>query len=167
MNKAFVKILSTFFPNQVANFAYKQLTNTQVRKLRPTELKVLDKAEKEHFQFKDFDIQTYKWQGGTEKVLLIHGWEGQAGNFADLIEKLIDQNYTVFAFDGPYHGFSSKGRTSLFEFTELAGTFIRKLGVSKLVSHSFGGVATTFALFNNLDLKIDRYVLLTTPDKFL
>jgi hypothetical protein len=41
------------------------------------------------------------------------------------------------------------------------------LGIAKLVSHSFGGVATTFALFNNLDLHIDKYVLLTTPDKFL
>jgi len=44
---------------------------------------------------------------------------------------------------------------------------IRKYGVKKLVSHSFGGIATTYALFNNPDLNIDRYVLLTTPDKFM
>jgi pimeloyl-ACP methyl ester carboxylesterase len=167
LKKTFIKILSVLFPNKVANFAYKQLTNPQIRKLRPNELTVLESAEKERFQFKDFDIQTYKWQGGTEKILLIHGWEGQAGNFADLVKRLVEKNYTVYAFDGPSHGFSSKGQTSLFEFTELAGILIRKFGVSKLVSHSFGAVAATFALFNNLDLKIDKYVLLTTPDKFL
>lgn len=167
MNKTFVRFLSKLFPNQVANFAYRQLTSPQIRKLRPNELKVLESAERENFQFKSFNIRTYTWRGGAERVLLIHGWEGQAGNFADLIEKLVQRNYTVFAFDGPSHGFSSKGRTSLFEFTELVGILIRKLGVCKLVSHSFGGVATTFALFNNLDLKIHKYVLLTTPDKFL
>jgi len=167
MKKILVKTLSILFPNQVANFAYQQLTNPQIKKIRSNELKVLNKAEKENFQFKDFDIQTYRWHGGTDKILLIHGWEGQTGNFADLIERFVEQNYTVYAFDGPSHGFSSIGRTSLFEFTELAGILIRKFGVSKLVSHSFGAVAVTYALVINPDLKIDKYVLLAPPDTFL
>lgn len=166
MKKTLVKILSTLLPNQVAKFAYKQLTNPQIKKLRPHEQEVLDKSQKEILKFRDFDIQLYTWLGGHETVLLIHGWEGQAGNFADLIEKLGEQNYTVYAFDAPSHGMSSKGKTSLFEFTELVGVLIRKWGVSKLVSHSFGGVATTYALFSNPDLKMSKYVLLTTPDKF-
>jgi pimeloyl-ACP methyl ester carboxylesterase len=166
MKNSIVKILSNLFPNQVVNFAYNQLTNPQIKKLRQHELAVLDKAQKDILSFKGFDIQTYTWQGGAEKILLIHGWEGQAGNFADLIEQLLEANYTVHAFDGPSHGFSSRGATSLFEFTELVGLFIKKHNVKKLVSHSFGGVATTFALFNNKDLVIDKYVLLTTPDKF-
>jgi pimeloyl-ACP methyl ester carboxylesterase len=166
MNKNLVKILSNLFPNQIVNFAYKQLTNPQIKKLRPNELEVLDTAQKEIYKFQNFDIQTYTWQGGDDKVLLIHGWEGQAGNFSDLIKKLVEQNYTVYAFDAPSHGFSSKGSTSLMEFTELVGILIRKFEVFNLVSHSFGGVATTFALSKHKDLKIDKYVLLTTPDKF-
>jgi len=38
--------------------------------------------------------------------------------------------------------------------------------VDTIVSHSFGGVATTYALFQNKDVHIKKYVLLTTPDKF-
>ena len=167
MNKKIIKILSKLFPNQVANFAYRQLTNPQIKKLRDHELKVLDKAVRASFKFKDFTIQTYNWQGSNEKILLIHGWEGQAGNFAELVEKLINANYNVFAFDGPSHGYSSKGSTSLFEFTELVGVLIKEFKVTKLISHSFGGVATTYALSKNLDLKIDKYVLLATPDKFM
>ena len=72
----------------------------------------------------------------------------------------------MHAFDAPSHGFSSKGKTSLFEFTELVGVLIRRYDVRNLISHSFGGVATTYALFKNQDLQIDKYVLLTTPDKF-
>ncbi|TAE76002.1 MAG: alpha/beta hydrolase [Bacteroidetes bacterium] len=167
MKKLVIKIISSIFPNQVASFAYKQLTNPQITKLRSNELVVLDKSEKEILKFQDFDIQLYTWKGGSDKVLLIHGWEGQAGNFADIIEKLIEQNYTVYAFDAPSHGFSSKGKTSLFEFTELVAILIRKYGVTKLISHSFGGVATTYALFNNQDIKINKYLLLTVPDKFI
>ncbi len=161
-----VSLASALFPKAVSSFAYTQLTNPQLRKLRENELRTLDKAKKEVFKFKDFDIRLYTWKGGEKKVLLIHGWEGQAGNFSDLIEELLVNDYTVYAFDGPSHGFSSKGKTSLFEFAELVGVLIRKFMVRDLVSHSFGGVATTYGLYNNKDLEIDKYVLLTTPDKF-
>ncbi len=166
MQKAFIKLLSILLPGVVTNLAYRQLTNPQIRKLRDNEIDTLNKAEKNVLPFKGFDIQTYKWGSGSESVLLIHGWEGQAGNFSDLIEKLLENNYTVYAFDGPSHGFSSKGKTSLFEFTELVGVCIEKFNVRKLISHSFGGVATTYALKANKDLKMDKYVLITTPDRF-
>lgn len=167
MIKKITYFVSTLFPNLVVNYAYKQLTNPQVKKLRPNEIDVLNTSNKETISFKGFDIQLYTWQGGEDKILLIHGWEGQAGNFADLIPMLIEKNYTVYTFDAPSHGYSSRGRTSLFEFTELVGILIRKYEVKKLISHSFGGVATTYALFTNKDLCIDKYVLFTTPDKFI
>ncbi len=166
MKKNLVQIASYLFPKIITSFAYNQLTNPQVRKLRKNEINTLNKADKEKYRFKDFEIQLYTWKGGDKKVLLIHGWEGQAGNFSDLIRELLRNGYTVYAFDGPSHGFSSKGNTSLFEFIELVGVLIRKYKVNLLVSHSFGGVATTYALYDNRDLQIDKYVLITTPDKF-
>lgn len=167
MRKTLIKIASNIFPGFVVSFAYDQLTNPQIRKLRENELQTLEKADKENFSFKGFDIKLYTWQGGDKKILLIHGWEGQAGNFSDLIESLIKNGFTIYSFDAPSHGFSSKGETSLFDFIELVGVLIRKFSVRNLVSHSFGGVATTYALSNNQDLEIDKYVLLTTPDKFI
>jgi len=168
MRTKIINILSNIFPNFFTKIAYDKLTNPQLQKLRANELTTLNKSEQTDFEFKDFSIRTYEWNKnkGGESILLIHGWEGQAGNFADLIEKLIEEGYTVYAFDGPSHGFSSKGRTSLFEFIELVGVMIRKFGAKKLISHSFGSVATTSALFFNLDLEVDKYALITTPDKF-
>ena len=166
MKKLLVRIASNLFPKQITDFAYKQLTNPQVHKLRENEVHTLDKAVKEKYPFKGFDIQLYTWKGGDKKVLLIHGWEGQAGNFSDLIDKLLSNGFTVYSFDAPSHGYSSKGNTSLFEFSDLVAVLIKKYSIKLLVSHSFGGVATTYALFNNLDIRIDRYVLITTPDKF-
>lgn len=167
VKKKIVRIASTVFPKAVASFAYNQLINPQVRKLREHELATLDKATKEIFPFEGFDIRLYAWGSGDTKVLLIHGWEGQAGNFSDLIEELVLNDFAVYSFDAPSHGFSSKGKTSLFEFSDLVGVLIRKYDVRLLVSHSFGGVATTYALFRNPDLVIGKYVLLTTPDAFI
>lgn len=168
MKKSLVRIASTLFPNMMVNKAYEQFANPQVRKLREHELEVLDTAQKSIFPFQGFDIQLYEWRQEKPKdlVLLIHGWEGQAGNFSDLIERFVAANYDVVAFDAPSHGFSSKGETSLFAFSELVAVLIRKFGAKKLVSHSFGGVATTYSLSANLDIEIDKYALLTTPDKF-
>ena len=167
MKKQFIKILSTISPSMVAEIAYSTLTNPQRKKLRAHELEFLDKAQKEKIKFGEFDIQTYKWgKPEGEKILLIHGWEGQAGNFTDIINELLKNHYYIISFDGPSHGFSSKGKTSLFEFSDLVGKMIKDYGCKKLISHSFGGVATTYALYRNKDVEIDKYILLTTPDTF-
>lgn len=166
MKKVLIKIASRLFPKGVTSFAYNQLSNPQVRKLRNNELAILEQAEKEKYRFKEFDIQLYTWKGGEREVLLINGWEGQAGNFSDLIEELMRTGFTVHAFDAPSLGFSSKGSTSLFEFSELVGELIESYRVSNLISHSFGGVAVTYALYSRQELKIGTYILLTTPDKF-
>lgn len=167
MRKSVVKVLCFLFPQLMTNLAYKKLTNPQIHKLRPYEIDFLETATKETLPFLNFTIQLYQWGNPqNESVLLIHGWEGQAGNFSDLIPKLLQQNYYVIAFDAPSHGFSSKGTTSLFEFSDLVAILIERFNCSKITSHSFGGVATTYALYRNPALKIDKYALLTTPDKF-
>lgn len=150
----------------MAKYAYKKMSNPQILKLRDNEIECLNKSEKKKISYNKFDIQTYTWRGGEKSVLAIHGWEGQAGNFSDLIYTLLDNGYTVYAFDAPSHGFSSKQETSVMDFTNCVADMIRKLGVKNIVSHSFGGVATTYALYQNQDIEIDKYLLLTTPDKF-
>lgn len=164
--KPFVRLASSIFPKPFADKAFDKLVNPQIHRLRPHEEEVLEEAEKNDLAFRSFKIKTYTWNRGNEPVLLIHGWEGQAGNFADLIEHLVKSDFTVYAFDGPSHGFSSTGETSLLEFKDLVAIMIEKTGAKKLVSHSFGGVATTAALFENTDLEIEKYALLTTPDRF-
>ena len=166
LTRSMVLILSRVFPDLFVKLAFNRLVNPQVRKLRVREAKVLETAHQEVFRFRDFDIKLYRWDGYKEGILLVHGWEGQAGNFADLILKLQAKGFTIYTFDGPSHGDSSVGETSLFEFADLVGELINKFKVRKLVSHSFGGVATTYALANNPPLEIDRYALITTPDKF-
>ena len=168
MKKRLIHFASSLFPSAFARIAYEKLTHPQVHKLRTNEMTTLEKANQEDLDYADFKIKTYSWNenGSKEALLLVHGWEGQAGNFSDLIEELIKADYRVFSFDGPSHGFSSKGATSLFEFVELVNVLILKFEVKNLISHSFGGVATSYVLSANQALNIDKYLLFTTPDKF-
>ncbi len=168
MKKQFIRITSTLFPSFFARKAYEQLTHPQVHKLREHELTTLEKAEQGNLDYEGFNIRTYAWNsnGSKEAILLIHGWEGQAGNFSDIVERLTKADYRIYSFDGPSHGMSSKGSTSLFEFVELVGVLIRKYDVKNLISHSFGSVATSYVLSENQELKIDKFLMLTSPDKF-
>ncbi len=158
--------MSNIFPTTFTRVAYKKLNNPQVRKLRDNEMEVLNKAKTTDFKYNTFNIKVYEWGQEGEEIFLIHGWEGQAGNFSDLIEKLVENGFKVIAFDAPSHGFSTKAETNLLEFSELIALLIKQYQVKKLVSHSFGGVATTYALYNNPEIEIEKYVLLTTPDTF-
>ena len=168
MKKQLIKAASELFPEQFAQLAFQQITNPQVKKLRPHELEVLQRAKQKTIVYKKYRIQTYLWNENAtgDEVLLIHGWEGQAGNFADIVEVLVENNCKVYAFDGPSHGFSSKAPTSLFEFTLMAGTMMQDYAVKKVISHSFGSVPVTYSLMANPELRLEKYVLLTTPDKF-
>jgi pimeloyl-ACP methyl ester carboxylesterase len=166
MKKQIIKLAGHLFPNVLVNMAFRSLTNPQVMKLRKNEFAVLELATKSQYAFENFRIQTYSWGKGRKKVLLVHGWEGQAGNFNTLIERLLLEDFSVYAFDGPSHGFSSRGTTSIVAFTKLVGEMIKFFAVDRVVSHSFGAVATTYALSTNPDLELDKYVLLTTPNEF-
>ncbi len=169
MKKKTIRILSTILPRSFTNFAYRKLTNPQSHKLKKNEATNMDSASKSRLKFKSSEIQLYQWKTGEQPtVLLVHGWEGQAGNFSSIISRLLSENFSVITFDGPSHGLSSKNSgTSLFEFAEVVGIIIKEYNIKKIVSHSFGGVATMYSLSKNPSLQIDKYILLTTPNKFL
>lgn len=169
MKKKIIKLFSSIFPGVFTTFAYNKLTQPQSHKLKQNDIVNMDSAIKSRLAFKNSEIQMYHWPNGDQPtVLLVHGWEGQAGNFSSIIKRLREENYAVLAFDGPSHGLSSKRTgTSLFEFAEVVGIIIEKFNIKNIVSHSFGGVATMYSLAQNTSLVIDYYVLLTTPNKFL
>lgn len=166
-NRKLISILSNMLPETFTNIAFDKLTNPQLIKLRDSEQGVLDLAQQSDIAFREFRIRTYHWSGEGESVLLIHGWEGQAGNFSDLIEKLIAKGFNIHAFDAPAHGYSSKGTTNPIEFSDLVAKLLHELQVDSIISHSFGGVAVSYALFQNPLLSLKKAVLVTTPDRFV
>lgn len=166
LKRKLVWFVSNLLPETFTNIAFDKLTNPQLIKLRDSENDVLELAQQADISFNDFRIRTYHWPGEGDAVLLVHGWEGQAGNFSDLIQSLIANGFSVHAFDAPAHGYSSQGPTSPIEFAQLVAKLLEDLQVQTCISHSFGGVAISYALFQNPSLTLKKAVLITTPDRF-
>ncbi|MBL4753294.1 MAG: alpha/beta fold hydrolase [Flavobacteriales bacterium] len=164
VTKVFFQGLDLFFPSISAKLVYNVMSNPRVRKSREIEEKILDTSRKERLKFKNFDIQMYRWGDlGNKVVLLIHGWEGQAGNFGGIVDSLLQKNYQVIAFDAPSHGKSSNGKTNMLEFAEFVSFMLKKYHPDAIISHSLGSVTTVVALDGNKDIPINQWFLITTP----
>jgi len=163
-----IQILQLFSSKLVAGIAYKFMSNPRIRRLRDSEEKILRESSMIKIAYKTFQIQKYQWGNLNHKTaLLIHGWEGRSGNFAAIINILLQKKYNVIAFDAPSHGKSSIAKTTMFEFAEFLETQFPILNPELVLSHSFGSVNTATVLKNNPDLNINMWIMITTPHQFL
>lgn len=157
------KTLDSVAPTLAAHRIYHFMANPRSGKLRDFELEVLEKAKKEDFKFEDFSIRKYKWGKSTKRVLCVHGWEGQGANFGGIVNTLLEKGFEVITFDGPSHGFSSKGKTNWYDYIQLTTKMALEYQPEIIISHSFGSVASATMLRNNPDLKIKQWFLITSP----
>ena len=165
--KRLFKIADAVFPKFAAKQVYKVMSNPRIKKLRDFEEEILAKAAQERITFKKFEIQLYKWGNPNDKtVFMVHGWEGQAGNFGALVDILLAKNYYIVAFDAPSHGKSTKGNTNMFEFGELLKSLFQTYQPQTIISHSFGSVMTLMTLSENQNMPIEQWILVTTPHNF-
>lgn len=165
--KIVIQLLDRFFPKLLAKHVYHYLSNPNIRKLRDFEEAILDRSEQEYMTFKNFEIRGYRWGDSSQPIaLLVHGWEGQAGNLGGLIEILRQKNYCVVAFDGPAHGKSSVAPTSMFEYAEFVAKTIGQYRPDILVSHSFGSVSTLMGVSEYPEWRLKKWMLVTTPHDF-
>lgn len=88
------------------------------------------------------------WSFGEGKtVLLVHGWGGRATQLRAFIAPLVESGHRVVLFDGPGHGRSGRGRSSLPEFGAAVAAVLREIGpVHAIIAHSMGAAATALGL---------------------
>lgn len=118
----------------------------------------------------DGNIRAYHFKGGEKTVLLSHGWSDNSSAFSDLIQFLLDENYSVWTFDHIGHG-ESHGKTAhLFGFINGLRSVInyieneRNIKLDSLIGHSMGAVAIM-----NLEkdfLNKRKTVFIATPVNF-
>lgn len=97
--------------------------------------------------------------GSGPVVVLVHGWGERAASLGAFIDPLTAAGYRVVGIDLPGHGDSSGGAVDGFEVSAAIRSVCDELGaVHAVVGHSMGGMATTFAAAEGLD--VDALVLL-------
>lgn len=98
----------------------------------------------------DQGVVHYEVAGRGRPVLLLHGWLGSWGYWAETMAQL-QNNYRAYALDFWGFGDSGKRRDSflIHDFVELVNQFMERLGIdaAPIIGHSMGGtVALSMAL---------------------
>ncbi len=130
------------------------------------EEKILATSEQKRIPVRDFEVQTYRWKGDGQKVLLLHGWDSNATRWRPLISLLTRANYDVLAVDAPAHGKSGNHFAHGVLFAETIGQVTTYFAPDIVIGHSFGGLASTYYFGQlNTNTTLQKLILLGTPSK--
>ena len=147
--------------------AYRLFSQPRKGKLYSAKLpKALKDATLETFEYDGENFQTYIWQGNTEIILLVHGWESNASRWNKLLPYLKPLGKTIIAIDGPAHGLSEGTEFNAPKYAECIHVLSRKYQPNIVIGHSVGGAAIAYYLNKYQSPEIKKVVLLGAPSDF-
>lgn len=157
----------TLLPSLGFAWATKVFMKTRPVGVRKKEQEILDRAEKKILSINDHSIWQYTWGSGSKIALLVHGWNGQAGNFAAIINRLLENDFTVISFDNPAHGKSSGTHTTMIQVAGVLKELILQMPQKPdiVAGHSFGSGVTIVALSQLPHIHFPAVLLLSTPNR--
>jgi pimeloyl-ACP methyl ester carboxylesterase len=111
--------------------------------------------------FRDGSLSVSEWGQGPA-VLLVHGWNGHAGQLAAFVAPLVAAGRRVVAFDQPAHGRSSGQQATLIDFAGAVRAVADAVGpLDAIIAHSLGATASALAV--SWGLPASRLVLIAPP----
>lgn len=134
------------------------------KKMKPYEIAFLNQAKFKTIQYGDKLIQAYRWGEGPKAILLVHGWASHSFRWKHYIDILVQNEYTVYAFDAPAHGMSQGRMITLPLYSSIIDHFTQQInGLNAIVGHSFGGYAIINWLSSKSKDKEIKTVILAAP----
>jgi len=115
-----------------------------------------------HVPYDNRHLAAWGWGFSGPAVLLIHGWEANAGSMLHLVPALLDRGYRVCVLDLPGHGLSPRAPTHLVDASFALEAMLRSYGrFQSIVAHSFGAAALCLTLEREDTLTPDRIALVS------
>ena len=155
-----------FSPEKTAVKAFYIFSKVRKGRLNTTQKEYLNPFKYKIISCQNHKIQTYKWSGTKETVLLIHGWESNTWRWHKLIEKLTLSNYNIIAFDAPGHGASSGEYLYVPLYAQVVQNLIDTFKPKHLIGHSVGGMTILFNQHKNSNTLIEKIVTIGAPSEF-
>lgn len=163
----YFNLLAYLNPKLLAKKGFYLFCNPMTQKLKPHQFDFLATGKDTVIPLEKNQIQTYKWGNGTKKVLLVHGWASHTFRWKSYIKKLVENDFTVYAFDAPAHGLSSGKMLHVALYSDAINLVIQANNeIEHIISHSIGGFATTYWLKNkekNTPENIKKIVIMGAP----
>lgn len=163
----FFTIFGRIFPIAASRIAYKMFSTPRRRARHKNSDKIMETARIFEFMYGRQILKGYEWGRGAQTILLVHGWESRGTGLRSFVPRLVRSGFRVIAFDGPAHGNSTGTQTNLADFAGAVTAILHNIGeVYGIIGHSFGGIATTYAL-RHLDknIKVEKLVFVASPSR--
>ncbi len=162
----YFNLLSLFSPEITAEKAFNIFATVRKGRVLPHQKEYLDGAKKELLRIAEHDIQTYRWPGAGDTVLLVHGWESNTFRWRNLIAKLKAADFNIIAFDAPGHGYSSGKKLHVPLYAEVLRLIIKEFRPKHVISHSVGGMTALYNEYHHPDPHIEKIVTVASPSEF-
>lgn len=166
--KFYYQTLSLLSPKMAANSAFELFKKVRKKDIREREKPFYEKATRQDIAFGPEKIHTYSF-GNPEhdNVILIHGWDSNAGSLSKFIAPLLAKNKHVISLNLPAHAQYKSSKTTILECKDAVKTLLNNLPdlqSTSIISHSFGSAVTGYAL-SEISKPVDKLMFLTSPNK--
>lgn len=161
-----LKLLSFFSLKLASKAAFKLLCTPYTRKRAYALPPVFKLGNKLSFYFQNYTIHGISWQSQNpngKTILICHGFDSASYKFAHFIQPLLNEGFSVMAFDAPAHGLSTGKTINVLVYRNFILEICKKFGMpTGIMAHSFGGVAAALAL-EQLPPNIVKRLVLFAP----
>jgi pimeloyl-ACP methyl ester carboxylesterase len=166
--RTYFGIKSIISPEKAAEKGFAIFQRVRKKEIRQREIPFYQKAKTLFIDTETGRIDCFEFGKAEDPlILLVHGWNSNAGSMYQIAEKFAKNNYRVISFNLPGHAYYSSSSTNLIECKNVMNdvlNFINPTAPFSVVAHSFGAAVVATALADS-NWKINRMVFLTNPNK--
>lgn len=166
--KIYFRVLSFLAPNLASKQAFQLFQKTNRKKMKPMEKRFYDSSESFIVECTRGKVTCFEnGDPNGDLVLLVHGWDSNAGSMSGITDVLVERGYHVISFDLPAHGKTDYKHTNLIICRDVMLSVLNKVRSEKpisIIAHSFGTLITVLAL-STIDRKFDKLILLASAGK--
>lgn len=163
---AYFNIVALFSEKLAAEKAFTLFCTPRRGKVLPIQQDFLEKARDQVVTIGGMELQTYRWPGEKERVLLLHGWESNTFRWRKLIKELIREGFDIVAFDAPAHGKSSGEIFNVILYAECVEEMAKVYQPNYVVGHSVGGMTAVYHQYAYKPKGIEKIVTIGSPSEF-
>ncbi|MFK8038073.1 MAG: alpha/beta hydrolase [Crocinitomicaceae bacterium] len=167
--KFYFGTLSVISPRLATNQAFELFKKVRKKDIREREKTFYESAKRKDLDFNIEPVHTYSFGNpDNDIVILIHGWDSNAGSLSKFVEPLLAKEKYVISLNLPAHAHYISNKTTLVECKDAVKLLISSLDSKKnisIISHSFGSAVTGYALSELPKINIENLFFLTSPNK--
>ena len=162
----YFNLLAVFSKKSAAAKAFNVFCVVRKGRIQPQQMGYLQQAKHRVEAINGHDIQTYKWAGSKDTVLLLHGWESNTFRWRNLVARLQAADFNIIAFDGPGHGYSSGKKMHVPMYAGCAQYIIDKHQPKAVIGHSVGGMTALYNEYQHPQSSVEKIVTIGSPSEF-